>query len=340
MKLPVRGHRFLTDEEMDKFDINRDVGEDKTHGYFLEVDLSFPPAVQDLTYDLCLAPERQDVCYDDLSPYGKELHDKCYPHLKGRHKSTKLMATMKPRKRYVVHGQNLAFYLSLGVQLDKVHRILTFEQDDFLAKFIHKVTELRSQAQSSILKLVYKLFANSNFGKFIESPTRYLSARFIFNDKQYLRAVREPYFQGVRQVNDVMSVAIFKPESICFDKATPVGVSILELSKLICYKLFYEVLLKKFGRDKMELIFSDTGKKKKMDTLNLKYYQLPISDSFMLALQTPNLVKDIEDLIEHFDTSNYPSKSRVVQSAHLLPKFFFQPIIDCTARRGPTISSW
>ena len=60
-----------------------------------------------------------------------------------------------------------------------------------------------------------------------------------------------------------------------------------------------------------------------MDTLNLKYYQLPISDSFMLALQTPNLVKDIEDLIEHFDTSNYPSKSRVVQSAHSLTEFFF-----------------
>ena len=43
----------------------------------------------------------------------------------------------------------------------------------------------------------------------------------------------------------------------------------------------------------------------------------------MLALQTPNLVKDIEDLIEHFDTSNYPSKSRVVQSAHSLTEFFF-----------------
>lgn len=26
----------------------------------------------------------------------------------------------------------------------------------------------------------------------------------------------------------------------------------------------------------------------------------------MMALQTPNLVEDIEDLIEHFDTSNYP----------------------------------
>ena len=261
-KLPVRGYRFLTPAERRKFDINRDVGQDKTHGYFLEVDLSFPPAVQDLTYDLCLAPEKQDVSYDDLSPYAKELHDKCYPHLKGRHKSTKLMATMKPRKRYVLHGENLAFYLSLGVQLDNVHRILIFEQDDFLASFIHKVTALRSQATSSITKAVFKLFANSNFGKFIESPTRYLTARFIFNEKQYLRAAKEPYFEGVRQINDVMSVAIFKPESICFDKATPVGVAILELSKLICYRLFYEVLMQKFGRDKMELIFSDTGKKK------------------------------------------------------------------------------
>ena len=76
-----------------------------------------------------------------------------------------------------------------------------------------------------------------------------------------------------------MSDAIFKPASICFDKATPVGVAILELSKLICYKLFYEVLIKKFGRDKMELIFSDTGK-----MVNFDYLLLYTADTFMLQI--------------------------------------------------------
>ena len=44
----------------------------------------------------------------------------------------------------------------------------------------------------------------------------------------------------------------------------------------------------------------------------------------MLALQTPNLVDDIEDLIEHFDTSNYPGNlKKTVLLAHWLIFFLF-----------------
>ena len=63
----------------------------------------------------------------------------------------------------------------------------------------------------------------------------------------------------------------------------------------------------------------------------------------MMALQTPNLVEDIEDLIEHFDTSNYPGnlKKKTVLLAHWLIFFlFFQRIIPCTAKTELTISSW
>ena len=259
MQHPLKDYVFLTAEQVEAFDL-KEIANWKDKGYFLEVDLSFPPEVQDMTHDLVLAPEKMNLTYKDLSPYARELHDKCYPSQKGRHKSTKLMATFKPRKNYVLHGENLKFYLSMGVKLDKIHRILSFTQRPFIATFIWKCTKLRSEATSEITKQVFKLFCNSNFGKFIETPTRYLSARFIFNEKQLQRAVREPYYQGVRKISDIMSVAIYKPQSICFDKATPVGVSILELSKLICYKFFYEVLVKKYGRDNLNLIFSDTGK--------------------------------------------------------------------------------
>ena len=44
----------------------------------------------------------------------------------------------------------------------------------------------------------------------------------------------------------------------------------------------------------------------------------------MMALQTPNLVEDIEDLIEHFDTSNYPGNlKKTVLLAHWLIFFVF-----------------
>ena len=63
----------------------------------------------------------------------------------------------------------------------------------------------------------------------------------------------------------------------------------------------------------------------------------------MMALQTPNLVEDIEDLIEHFDTSNYPGNLKKKNcAAGALANFFlfFQRIIVCTAKTGLTISSW
>ena len=116
LKHPIRGYRFLPQHEVDNFDIEQ-IGQHNKHGFFLEVDLSFPPEVQDLTFDLCLAPEKQDISYEDLSPYAKELHDKCYPSKKGRHKSTKLTAGMSPRRKYVCHGENLKYYVSLGVVL-------------------------------------------------------------------------------------------------------------------------------------------------------------------------------------------------------------------------------
>ena len=61
----------------------------------------------------------------------------------------------------------------------------------------------------------------------------------------------------------------------------------------------------------------------------------------MMALQTPNLVEDIEDLIEHFDTSNYPGNLKKNCAAGALANFFcfFQRIILCTAKTGLTISS-
>ena len=43
----------------------------------------------------------------------------------------------------------------------------------------------------------------------------------------------------------------------------------------------------------------------------------------MMALQTPNLVEDIEDLIEHFDTSNYPGNLKKKKcAAGALANFF------------------
>ena len=56
-------------------------------------------------------------------------------------------------------------YLSLGVELTKVQRVLKFEQSDLLKKYIDFNKDRRKNAAKSTEKDFFKLMNNSTFGK-------------------------------------------------------------------------------------------------------------------------------------------------------------------------------
>ena len=75
--------------------------------------------------DYPLAPEKLAVSSDMLSGYCKEIADK-YQIKIGDVK--KLVPNLGNKSNYVLHYRNLQLYLSLGMRLTKIHRILKFKQ--------------------------------------------------------------------------------------------------------------------------------------------------------------------------------------------------------------------
>ena len=82
--------------------------------------------------DYPLVPEKLAFSSDMLSNYWKKIADK-YGIKVGDVK--KIIPNLGKKTNYVVHCRNLQLYLSLGMKLIKIHRVLEFKQSDWMKKY-------------------------------------------------------------------------------------------------------------------------------------------------------------------------------------------------------------
>ena len=142
---------FKWQENLDGFDVNS-TNEKSDAGYFLEVDLEYSDKLHELHNDHPLAPEKLAVSIDMLSKYCKKIADE-YKIKVGDVK--KLISNLGNKTKYVLHYRNLQLYLSLGMKLTKIHRVLKFKQFDWMKKYIDFNTEKKMQ-----LMILRKIFLN------------------------------------------------------------------------------------------------------------------------------------------------------------------------------------
>ena len=121
--LPYGEFQWL--KNLDDFDANL-ISENSPIGYILEVDLKYPDELHKLHNDYPLAKEKLAITYD-MSDYCKKIADE-YGRKVGDVK--KLTPNLGNKTNYVVHYRNLQLYLTLGVKLTKIHKVLEFKQSD------------------------------------------------------------------------------------------------------------------------------------------------------------------------------------------------------------------
>ena len=124
------GFKWL--KNVDGFDVNS-ISKKSSVGYIIEVDHEYPDELHALHIDYLLALEKIAISNDMLSDYWKKIADE-YGIKVGNVKQ--LIPNLGNKTNYVLHYRNLQLYLSLGMKLTKIHRVLKLKQSDWMKKYI------------------------------------------------------------------------------------------------------------------------------------------------------------------------------------------------------------
>ena len=204
----------------------KNYNENNKKGYILEVDVKYPKKLNDLHSDLPFLPKRMKI-------------DKC----------EKLVCNLLNKKKYVMHIKSLKQALNHGLRLKKTHRIIEFNQKAWLKPYIDMNTELRKLAKDDFEKDLLKLMNNAVFGKTMENIRKHRDIKLVTTDKNKNKLVLEPNYHTVNCISEDLSIIEMNKTRVKMNKPTYLGLSILDISKILMYEFWYDYMKPKYGND-------------------------------------------------------------------------------------------
>ena len=297
--LPTGGFRWMTEKQIQKVNMAA-CAEDRKKGMILEVDLEYPKELHELHNDYPLAAEKIKVTKEMLSPHCKNIQEQFGISIG---QVAKLIPTLSSKKNYVLHYRNLQLYLSLGLKLKKVHRVLEFDQSPWLAQYINFNTQKRMNAKNAFEKDFFKLMNNSVYGKTCGNLRKRVDVRLVTDQKKLSKLVSKPTFVNSKIFNEDL-VAVHKiKETRTMDRPAYVGMCILDSSKTLMYDVHYNYIKSRYN-NKAKLLFTDT-------------------DSLCYEIETRDVYKELWEDKQLFDNSDYPKDSLYfsVENKKVIGKF-------------------
>ena len=232
-------------------------------GYILEVDVSYPKELHNPHNDLPFMCERMEI-------NGVET----------------MVPNLRDKKNYVIHIQALSQALQHGLILDRIHRVIEFDQSPWLNTYIDFNTQLRMAATNDFEKDFFKLMNNSVFGKTMENIRKHRNIKLVTTEEKYLRTVMKPNFKsGVLFGENLMGCEMGKIKVVVNKPVYP-GQAILDLNEIVMYEFHYDYMVPKYGH-RLKLCYMDM-------------------DSLVYDIKTKDFYADIADDVQtRFDMSGY-----------------------------------
>ena len=152
-------------------------------------------------------------------------------------------------------------------------------------------TKLRKEAKSDFEKDFFKSLNNSVFGKTMENVRKHRDIKLVTTDVKRNKLILEPNYHTTKRFSENLLAIEVKKTKLKMNKPVYLGMSILDISKTLMYKFWYDYIKPKYV-DRAKICYTDT-------------------DSFIIHIITEAFFEGIAyDIERWFDTSNYDENDK------------------------------
>ena len=202
------------------------INDNAPYCYILEVDLEYPSEIHDIHNDLPFCPEQ-------AKPPGS--------------KQDKLLATLSPKKNYVIHYGSLKQVVKNGLCLTKIHKVLRIKQSPWLKPYIDLNSNMRALAKNDFEKNLFKLMNNAVYGRTMENVRKRVNVKLLTkSDGRYgIEAQISSFlFDNILVFSENLVAIQLKKVEVLLDEPIYVGLSVLDISKTLIYDFHYDYMKK------------------------------------------------------------------------------------------------
>ena len=299
LPLPYGNFSFRTNIDIEAI---LKTSESSATGYIVDCDLLYPDELHDIHSDFPLAPEKMIVNGNLLGSYQRSLAEKLAINTMSGQK--KLLQTLYNKRRYTVHYLTLQLYVSLGMKVEKVHRVLQFSQSKWMQSYIRLNTEMRQSATSKFHQNHFKQMNNSAFGKLCESKRKRKNVSLVRTRSEATQRISTPLYESFTVFNENLAAITSSKQRIYWNRPTIIGAVILDLSKMHMFRFHYTIMKKQF---QATLLYSDT-------------------DSLVYKIRSRDVYSDMnkKPFKDHLDFSNYEPGHKLYDSTHKMETLRFK----------------
>lgn len=301
-------------------------------GYFIECDITLPEELHDKFNDLPLFPTKDiGVLSEPMKDYARQNNlvktlETTEEQLFESDKTKKLICNLCDKKNYLVHYEMLKLGLSLGYKITKIHSVICFKQAPFIFDYINYLSTERAKTKSAVLKNLFKLLANSLYGKFVETELKRIKVKPVTTYEEQQKLISKYGYQMIERAElyskNLWVSKMYNPKKN-ITKPFYIGFAILDLSKYIMYDVYYNVLKKNFDTT---LLAQDTDSlmvnlrsKQDIETKLCKLYNYFDFSELKEGTRMHNALKKYYDNNEDKVQSNFTSFEQFINNNKKVP---------------------